>query len=179
MKQNSSKSTHAIKSFLMRNGLASGAVGYTNGIKVDLQRFRNTEFMWDAVAKVPSVEYPGEDTDLLFVAESENQPHIDKILEDANKLPIVRADVRMMFFRANDPGQLELHFDKLRWTIPAPPQDRHRRRLSACRHGDADPPLPRAAADDPVRGFQRRSVARVLGSKPTQPTSTSSQNPMR
>jgi len=57
--------------------------------------------------------YPGEDHDLTFVAESENQIDINKIIEDANKLPIVRADVRLMFFRANDPGQCGQFFDRL------------------------------------------------------------------
>ena len=122
VKQNSTKSTHAIKTFLMREGLGDRAVGYANGIKVDLQRFKNVEFMWDAVAKVESPSHPGEDYDLTFVAESENQVHIDKILEDANKLPIVRADVRLMFFRANDSEQREYFFERLRGLF-----ERHRK----------------------------------------------------
>lgn len=113
VKRSSAKSTHAIKTFLMREGLGHGAVGYANGIKVDLQRFKNVEFLWDAVAKVESPSHPGEDFDLTFVAESENQVQIEKILEDANKLPIVRADARMMFFRANDSTQRSYFFDRL------------------------------------------------------------------
>ncbi len=97
----------------MREGLGNGAVGYANGVKIDLQHFRNVEFLWDAVAKIESPSHPGEDYDLTFVAESENQVLIEKILEDANKLPIVRADVRMMFFRANDPAQRNYFFDRL------------------------------------------------------------------
>lgn len=113
IKRDSGKSTHAIKTFLMREGRSDGAVGHANGIRVELQHFRNTEFLWDAVAKVPSPSHPGEDYDLTFVAESENQVHIDKILEDANKLPIVRADARLMFFRANDTEQREYFFERL------------------------------------------------------------------
>ena len=113
VKHQSPKSTHAIKSFLIRHGLARDAVGHANGIKVNLTKHRNTEFLWDAVSKVESTINPDDDLDLLFVAESENQPHIDKILEDANKLPIARADVRLMFFRANDPQTLETYFERL------------------------------------------------------------------
>jgi predicted Zn finger-like uncharacterized protein len=113
VKHNGPKSTHAIKTFLMREGRGEGAIGYANGIKVDLNHFKNVEFLWDAAAKVESPSHPGEDYDLTFVAESENQIHIDKILEDANKLPIVRTDARLMFFRANDPKQREYFFDRL------------------------------------------------------------------
>ena len=113
VKQDSGKSTHAIKSFLIRHGLADGAIGHANGIKVNLPQHRNSEFMWDVVSKVESRTHPGEDHDLLFVAESENQAIIGKILEDATKLPIVRADARLMFFRAPNAKQLELYFDRL------------------------------------------------------------------
>ncbi len=97
----------------MREGLGNGAVGFANGVRVDLKRFRNVEFLWDAAAKIESPSHPGEDYDLKFVAESENQIDINKIIEDANKLPIARADVRFMFFRAHDPGQREHFFDRL------------------------------------------------------------------
>jgi predicted Zn finger-like uncharacterized protein len=122
VKQDSKKSTHAIKTFLMREGVSDGAIGYANGIRVDLPNFRNAEFLWDAAVKVPSPTHPGEDCDLTFVAESENVILIDKIIEDANKLPIVRADARMMFFRANDPAQREYFFERLRGLF-----ERHRR----------------------------------------------------
>jgi predicted Zn finger-like uncharacterized protein len=113
VKQSGPRSTHAIKTFLMREGRGEDAVGYANGIRVHLEHFRNVEFLWDAVAKRPSPTHPGEDYDLTFVAESENQILIEKILEDANKLPIVRADARLMFFRANDPKQREYFFERL------------------------------------------------------------------
>ena len=122
VKKNSPRVTHAIKTYLMREGLGEDAVGYSNGIKVDIQRFRNVEFMWDAAAKVPSKDYPGEDCDLAFVAESENQPLIEKILEDAIKLPIARADARLMFFRANEARQLDYFFERLRGLF-----ERHRK----------------------------------------------------
>jgi predicted Zn finger-like uncharacterized protein len=114
VRENGGKMTHAIKSFLMREGPTGGSIGYANGIRVQLPHFKNAEFMWDAAAKTPSPQFPGEDLDLIFVAESENQIEIDKIIEDANKLPIVRADARFMFFRAHDPRQLEYTFDRLR-----------------------------------------------------------------
>jgi predicted Zn finger-like uncharacterized protein len=114
VKQNSGKTTHAIKSFLMREGPAGGAVGHANGLRIQLPHFKNAEFLWDAAAKTPSPQFPGEDIDLIFVAESENQIEIDKIIEDANKLPIVRADARLMFFRARDKEQLEYTFGRLR-----------------------------------------------------------------
>ena len=114
VKRSSPKSTHAIKSFLMRQALGNGAVGYANGIKVNLKNVRPAEFLWDAAAKVPSESYPGEDCDLTFVAESENQVDINKVIEDANKLPIARADVRLMFFRANDAAQCGQFFERLR-----------------------------------------------------------------
>jgi predicted Zn finger-like uncharacterized protein len=113
VKQSGPKSTHAIKTFLMREARGEGAVGYANGIKVNLSNFKNVEFLWDAVGKVPSLDYPGEDCDLTFVAESENHIGIEKILEDANKLPIARADARLMFFRANDPKQRAYFFEEL------------------------------------------------------------------
>jgi hypothetical protein len=113
VKRDSKRSTHATKTFLMREGLGEKAIGYANGIRVDLKYFKNAEFLWDAAAKVPSPTHPDEDYDLTFVAESENQILIGKILEDANKLPIVRADARMMFFRANDPDQRAYFFDRL------------------------------------------------------------------
>jgi predicted Zn finger-like uncharacterized protein len=122
VKRNSGRSTHVIKAFLMREGLGEGAVGYANGIKVDLERFRNVEFLWDAVAKIESPTHPDEDYDLTFVAESENQILIERILEDANKLPIVRADARLMFFRANDPTQRDYFFERLRGLF-----ERHRK----------------------------------------------------
>jgi hypothetical protein len=77
--------------------------------------------------KTPSREFPGEDLDLIFVAESENQVEIDKIIEDANKLPIARADARFMFFRARDGEQLEYVFGRLRDLF-----ERHRK----TEHGD-------------------------------------------
>ncbi|HTV38819.1 MAG TPA: zinc-ribbon domain-containing protein [Xanthobacteraceae bacterium] len=113
VKNSSPKSTHAIKTFLMRYGLGNGAVGFANGIRVNLPNVKTTEFLWDAVGKVLNRTYPGEDYDLTFAAESENQPDINKIIEDANKLPIVRADVRLMFFRANDQAQCAQFFDRL------------------------------------------------------------------
>ena len=113
VKRNSAKTTHAIKSFLMREGLGAGATGYANGIRVDLRHFKNSEFLWDATGKVRSPDHPDEDIDLTFVAESENQIQIEKILEDANKLPIVRADARLMFFRANDRRGLDYAFERL------------------------------------------------------------------
>ena len=114
VRENGGKMTHAIKSFLMREGPAGAAVGYANGIRVQLPHFKNVEFLWDAAAKTPSPQFPGEDVDLIFVAESENQTEIDKIIEDANKLPIVRADARFMFFRAHNSPQLEYTFERLR-----------------------------------------------------------------
>jgi predicted Zn finger-like uncharacterized protein len=114
VRQSSAKTTHAIKSFLMREGPAGGAVGHANGIRVQLPHFKNAEFLWDAAAKMQNPDFPGEDVDLIFVAESENQCEIDKIIEDANKLPIVRADARLMFFRAHDAVQLEYTFGRLR-----------------------------------------------------------------
>ncbi len=122
VKRSSPKSTHVIKTFLIREGIGNGAVGYANGIKVDLQRFKNVEFLWDVVAKIESRSHPGEDHDLTFVAESENQVQIEKILEDANKLPIVRADARLMFFRANDSNQRNYFFERLRGLF-----ERHRK----------------------------------------------------
>lgn len=113
VKRHSKPSTHAIKSFLIRHGVAEGAVGHANGIKINLSQHRSTEYLWDVVSKVEHPKHPREDLDLLFVAESENHTHIDKIIEDANKLPIVRADLRLMFFRANDPPQLGQFFDRL------------------------------------------------------------------
>jgi hypothetical protein len=122
VKRISGKSTHVIKTFLVRHGLGEGAVGYANGIKVDLQRFKNVEFLWDAVAKLQNPAYPGEDYDLTLVAESENHIDINKIIEDANKLPIVRADARLMFFRANDHDQRAYFFERLRGLF-----ERHRK----------------------------------------------------
>src|SRR5262249_50261934 len=122
IKQHSAKSTHATKTFLMREGLGGDAVGYANGIRVQLQKFKNVEFLWDAVAKIPSPSHPDEDYDLAFVAESENQVQIEKILEDANKLPIVRADARLMFFRATDAEQREYFFERLQGLF-----ERHRK----------------------------------------------------
>jgi predicted Zn finger-like uncharacterized protein len=113
VKHSSPKSTHVIKTFLMRYGVGNGAVGFANGIKVNLPNVKTAEFLWDAVGKVLNRTYPGEDYDLTFAAESENQPDINKIIEDANKLPIVRADVRLMFFRANDQAQCVQFFDRL------------------------------------------------------------------
>jgi predicted Zn finger-like uncharacterized protein len=113
VKRSSSKSTHAIKSFLMRYAVGKGAVGFANGIKVNLENFKPTEFFWDAAGKVPNRSFPGEDYDLTFVAESENQIDLNKIVEDANKLPIARADIRLMFFRANDAAQRSQIFDRL------------------------------------------------------------------
>jgi predicted Zn finger-like uncharacterized protein len=113
VKRQSARTTHAIKTFLMKEGVNDQAVGHANGIKVNLPHFRNVEFLWDAVGKVPNPEFPGEDLDLTFVAESENQIGIERILEDAIKLPIVRADARLMFFRANDLKQLEYFFERL------------------------------------------------------------------
>jgi len=122
VKRPSGKSTHVIKTFLVRHGLGDDAIGYANGIKVDLQRFKNVEFLWDTVAKQQNPTYPGEDYDLHFVAESENQIDINKIIEDANKLPIVRTDARLMFFRANDPDQRSYFFERLRGLF-----ERHRK----------------------------------------------------
>jgi predicted Zn finger-like uncharacterized protein len=113
VKRSSPKSTHAIKTFLMREAIGKGAIGCANGIKVNLKNVKSSEFLWDAVGKVPNISYPGEDYDLTFVAESENQIDVNKIIEDANKLPIARADVRLMFFRANDPAQCGQFFDRL------------------------------------------------------------------
>jgi predicted Zn finger-like uncharacterized protein len=127
VRQNSAKTTHAIKSFLMREGPDGGAIGQANGIRIQLPHFKNSEFLWDAAVKTPSQEFPGEDLDLIFVAESENQVEIDKIIEDANKLPIVRADARFMFFRARDGEQLEYVFGRLRELF-----ERHRK----TEHGD-------------------------------------------
>ena len=98
----------------MKNGLTDGQVGHASGIRIQIPFFTNTEFMWDAVGRVKNSQHPSEDNDLLFVAESENQPLIERILEDANKLPIARADVRLMFFRANDRETLDLFFERLR-----------------------------------------------------------------
>ncbi len=114
VRENGAKTTHAIKSFLMREGPSGAAIGHANGIRIRLPHFRNAEYMWDAVAKTPNAEFPGEDLDLIFVAESENQIEVGKIIEDANKLPIARADVRFMFFRANNRDQLEYIFERLR-----------------------------------------------------------------
>jgi predicted Zn finger-like uncharacterized protein len=113
VKRSSSKSTHAIKTFLMRYAVGKGAVGFANGIKVSQENFKPTGFFWDAVGKVLLKSHPGEDNDLTFVAETENQININKIIEDANKLPIARADVRLMFFRANDAAQRSQIFDRL------------------------------------------------------------------
>ena len=65
---------------------------------------------------------PGEDHDLTFVAESENQVQIEKISKDANELPIVRADARLMFFRADDSNQRNYFFERLRGLF-----ERHRK----------------------------------------------------
>jgi predicted Zn finger-like uncharacterized protein len=113
VKKSSSKSTHAIKSFLMRYAVGKGAVGFANGVKLNLENFKPAGFFWDAAGKVPNQSFPGEDYDLTFVAESENQIDLNKIIDDANKLPIVRADVRLMFFRANDAVQRSQFFDRL------------------------------------------------------------------
>jgi predicted Zn finger-like uncharacterized protein len=113
VKSNSPRSTHAIKTFLMRYAVGQGAIGFANGIRVNLENVKTVEFLWDAVGKVLNESYPGEDYDLTFAAESENQPDVNKIIEDANKLPIVRADARLMFFRANDPPQCLQFFDRL------------------------------------------------------------------
>jgi predicted Zn finger-like uncharacterized protein len=113
VKHSSSKSTHAIKSFLMRYAVGKGAVGFANGVKINLENFKPAEFFWDAAGKVLLKSHPGEDNDLIFVAESENQIDINKIIEDANKLPIARADVRLMFFRANNAPQCLQFFDRL------------------------------------------------------------------
>jgi predicted Zn finger-like uncharacterized protein len=114
VKLHSKKSTHAIKSFLIRHGLPRDAIGHANQIKVNMPQHRNTEFLWDVVSKVEHPQHPREDHDLLFVAESENHIHIEKIVEDANKLPIVRADARLMFFRAANETFLETYFERLR-----------------------------------------------------------------
>jgi hypothetical protein len=97
----------------MRYAVGQGAIGFANGIRVNLENVKTVEFLWDAVGKVLNESYPGEDYDLTFAAESENQPDVNKIIEDANKLPIVRADARLMFFRANDPPQCLQFFDRL------------------------------------------------------------------
>jgi hypothetical protein len=68
------------------------------------------EFLWDAVGRVKNPQHPSEDIDLTFFAEPEKQALIEKILKDANKLQIVRTDVRFMFFRANCAEQLDDFF---------------------------------------------------------------------
>lgn len=113
VKRSSAKSTHAIKSFLMRYAVGKDTVGFANGIKIDLENVKSKEFIWHAAGKVPHKNYPGEDSDLTFVAETENQVDINKVVEDANKLPIARADVRLMFFRANNAPQCVEFFDRL------------------------------------------------------------------
>ena len=162
VKHSSSKSTHAIKSFLMRYAVGKGAIGFANGIKVNLENFKPAEFFWDAAGKVPNRSYPGEDYDLTFVAESENQIDINKIIEDANKLPIARADVRLMFFRANDAAQCSQFFDRLYRSVQAASQIRARRRLHHGRHGHADVGVCGAQADAAARWVQHESVGRVL-----------------
>jgi hypothetical protein len=146
----------------MREGRGEGAVGYANGIKVDLKYFKNVEFLWDVVAKVESPTHPDEDYDLTFVAESENQILIEKILEDANKLPIARADARLMFFRANDQTQREYFFRPVARVIRAPSEKRGRRRLHHGRHGNEKLDLRGAQAHAAPRSFQRQPVGRVL-----------------
>ena len=124
VKQDPAKTTHAIKLFLMRHGPADGATGHANGIRVDLAHFSNTQFLWDAVAKSASPAHPGEDYNLLFVAESEDHPQIDRIVERVNKLPVARADARMMFFRSSDQTELVYFFDRLHGLV-----QRHRKSL--------------------------------------------------
>jgi predicted Zn finger-like uncharacterized protein len=80
VKHNSPKSTHAIKTFLMREGVGEGAIGFANGIKVNLENVRSTEFLWDAAGKVPNLSRSGEDADLTFGAESGSQVDISKII---------------------------------------------------------------------------------------------------
>ena len=113
VKRSGARLTHVIKTFLMRYGVGKDAVGFASGINVNLDNFKSGEFLWDAAGKVLLKSHPGEDNDLTFVAESENQIDINKIIEDANKLPIARADVRLMFFRANNASQCLQFFDRL------------------------------------------------------------------
>jgi len=113
IKRSAGKSTHAIKTFLIENGVGEGAQGWTNQIKTKLAKFVDVEFLWDVCGRVQSPDNPMQFTDLTFVAESENRPQLKYILEDAAKLPIVRTDVRLMFFRANDQQQLETYFSEL------------------------------------------------------------------
>jgi len=105
--------THAIKTFLVENIVRPNTIGFANQIKVNLKRFVSKEWMWDVVVKMPDPDYQDEDRDLWIVAESEQDPRIRKILQDANKLPVVRCDVRFMFFRANDAEQLTEHLHRL------------------------------------------------------------------
>jgi len=113
VKKNSKKTTHAIKSFLMEKGLNEETIGWANQIRARIKNFKNREFLFDAAGCVHNANFPSECIDLTFIAESENDPRIEKILFDANKLPIVRTDVRLMFFKANDRDELEHHYDRL------------------------------------------------------------------
>jgi predicted Zn finger-like uncharacterized protein len=113
VKRSGTRLTHVIKTFLMRYAVGKDAVGFASGIKVNLENFKSGEFLWDAAGKVLLKSHPGEDNDLTFVAETENQIDVNKIIEDANKLPIARADMRLMFFRANNASQCLQVFDRL------------------------------------------------------------------
>lgn len=105
------KATHRIKSFLVEHGVSEEAQGWANQIKMSLRRHVNREFLYDVSGRVQHPDHPMEHNDLTFVAESENRPEWRFILEDAEKLPIVRTDVRLFFFRASDQESLD-HFFK-------------------------------------------------------------------
>jgi len=113
VKRSGSKSTHAIKTFMLSNGVSQGSEGWANQIKQALNNIVDVEFLWDITGRTRNPDNPMEYNDLTFVAESENKPQLKPILDDAAKLPIARTDVRLMFFRANDAEQLEMFFSEL------------------------------------------------------------------
>jgi predicted Zn finger-like uncharacterized protein len=114
VKRESERTTHAIRSFLMTEGVGQRVIGSANRFKADLPRLSNVEILGDATSRKPSVAYPAENLDLTLVAEFENQIDIERALKDAVNLPFARADVRLMFFRATSLEKLNFAFEKLR-----------------------------------------------------------------
>jgi hypothetical protein len=114
VKRESGRTTQAIRSFLVTEGVGQRVIGSANGFKADLPHLSNVEILRDAPSKKPSVAYPAENLDLTLVAESENQIDIERALKDAVNLPLARADVRLMFFRATGLERLNFAFEKLR-----------------------------------------------------------------
>jgi hypothetical protein len=114
VKRDSERTTGAIRSFLVTEGVGQRVIGSANRFKADLPHLGNVEILGDTPAKKPSVAYPGENLDLTLVAESDNQVDIERALKDAVDLPLARADVRLIFFRATGLEKLNFAFEKLR-----------------------------------------------------------------